>query len=117
MALTPLQVASALAEISYRRAEEDQALDISSVGGSDFSVGDLSAQGLILNGGYYYDDSTGFVGRVVNVGGTIYVVCRGTDLGSVWSGGDQPRMMELADGVRFELTIELPRCRFSRPVP
>jgi len=26
-------------------------------------------------------------------------------------------MMELADGVRFELTIELPRCRFSRPVP
>lgn len=23
----------------------------------------------------------------------------------------------LADGVRFELTIELPRCRFSRPVP
>jgi Ca2+-binding RTX toxin-like protein len=41
------------------------------------------APGNAAQGTYYYDDSTGFVGRVVENNGTVYVVFRGTDLGNL----------------------------------
>src|SRR6185437_13746696 len=81
--LSPLQVAAALAEISYRRAQADQALDISSLGASDVPLGDLTSQGLTQQGDYYYDDNTGFVGLVVQTADTVYVVFRGTDYQSL----------------------------------
>src|SRR6202012_1298870 len=46
------------------------------------SISALSQMGIQYDGGYWYDLNTGFVGRVVNAGGTIYVVYRGTDGGT-----------------------------------
>jgi hypothetical protein len=79
--LTPLQVAAALAEIAYRRAPEDQALNLVDIpGAEEFPLS--TPEGLTLDGGYYYHDATGFVGRVVQAAdGTIYVVLRGTVIG------------------------------------
>jgi hypothetical protein len=91
--LTQLQYAAALAEMVYRRSQDDQRLDITQTGGTipgeDVSLTDANKQPLFPPSltldpgtGYYYDDSTGFVGRVVrNPDGTIYVVFRGTDSG------------------------------------
>src|SRR5262245_19021984 len=77
MALTDLQVAAALAEMSYRRAERDQQLHVEDVNGSHVGV---SVSGLTLNDGFYYNDATGFVGNIVRANGKIFVVYRGTDM-------------------------------------
>jgi hypothetical protein len=83
--LDTLQEAAALAEQIYRRNPADQALDIVSAGGSipgsDLVLGP-APQGLTNVDNYYYDDSRGFVGRVVQTADTVYVVFRGTDLGA-----------------------------------
>jgi len=83
--LSSLQVAAALAEMVYRRAEQDQALQLSDIdqNAQDLPMGDLASQGLTKVDNYYYDDNTGFVGRVVTVGDTVYVVFRGTDYQSL----------------------------------
>jgi len=85
--LTQLQIATALAEDSYRRSSSDQALSLSDIapgaanlGLSGPSESDLTQMGMTSDGGYWYDDFTGFVGRVVNVNNTIYVTFRGTDM-------------------------------------
>jgi hypothetical protein len=83
---------AALAEQIYRRAAADQALEVGGIGlpGTDVDLGPSPPTGLTTvapgapdDGTYYYDDKTGFVGRVVQNAGTVYVVFRGTDLGSV----------------------------------
>jgi hypothetical protein len=78
--LSPQQIAAALAEIDYRRASADQTLKLSSLprGATDLA-GVKTPEGMTENGGYYYDDTTGFVGRVVEVNGKVYVAFRGTD--------------------------------------
>jgi hypothetical protein len=86
--LTQAQVAAALAEMSYRRAPQDQALDLSDIlpGATDANLSENPPQGLTTpdSSGYYYDDNTGFVGRVVETSDTVYVVFRGTDLGATF---------------------------------
>ena len=80
-----LQMAAALCEEIYRRATEDQQLTDNNlqVKAVDVSA-NLQGTGLVPTGdGWYYDNSTGFVGRVVSDGNTTYVVIRGTD----FSGG------------------------------
>jgi hypothetical protein len=78
--LSDLQVAAALAEEIYRRSPNDQALDIADIGAQKVDLSKNPPSGLKLQDDvYYYDDATGFVGRVVDGDGTIYVVFRGTD--------------------------------------
>ncbi len=79
MALTSrAEIAAALAEQVYRRASQDQALTDGEIGA--VAETDLAPAGLKQSDDYFYNDSTGFVGRVVDVGGTVYVVFRGTDM-------------------------------------
>src|SRR6266404_8174551 len=88
--LTQLEEAAALSEMVYRRSQDDQRLDITgtdgTIPGNDLLLVDpnspdpnnpvsLVPPNLTPDGtsGYYYDDSTGFVGRVVkDPSGTIY---------------------------------------------
>src|SRR5262249_40512688 len=83
--LTQAQIAAALCENVYRRSDNDQPLSLTDINAeaSDVNLSDASPQGLTTDGsGYWYDNSTGFVGRVVDVNGTVYVVFRGTDWGT-----------------------------------
>lgn len=87
--LSGIELAAALAEEIYRRADGDNPIDV---------VGDLGAtpidmrpfledaSGLHFNSNatpenqdYYFYSSKGFVGRVVEKDGVVYVVFRGTD--------------------------------------
>jgi hypothetical protein len=93
--LTPTQAAAALAEEIYRRDPADQALSLTDINPSYVnktlstdSVTALASMGIINKDGYYYDDSTGFVGQVVTDGTTTYVVYRGTDAGSSYLNSD-----------------------------
>src|SRR6266849_4912931 len=84
--LTDLQEAAALAEMVYRRNPADQAIDIVGTGGkipgTDLDLTANPPQGLTPAGGsgYYYDNATGFVGRVVETESADYVIFRGTDM-------------------------------------
>ena len=84
--LTQTQIAAALIENIYRRSQQDQPIEINNplIGGRDVDLGLSPPQGLskLDDSGYWYNNSTGFVGRVVEVGGTVYVVFRGTDIGT-----------------------------------
>ncbi len=79
MALTDLQVAAALDEQVYRRAAGDQPLSDGDIGATGISVG---VSGLTQDGNtaYYYNNATGFVGRIVQANGKVFVVLRGTDM-------------------------------------
>ena len=98
--LTPLQIATALSEDSYRRSDSDQAITLADLSQNATDVAlRTTPQGLTTDGsGYWYDDSTGFVGRVVSVNGTIYVVFRGTDIGTAGS------LSDTANGIANLLT-------------
>jgi hypothetical protein len=86
MAQLPTDVlyAAALAEMVYRRDPRDQAPELGGGGieGVDLDI-PVEPSGLTLVDGYYYDDDTGFVARVVvnDKTDTVFVVFRGTDLG------------------------------------
>ncbi|WP_316179578.1 calcium-binding protein [Bradyrhizobium sp. SZCCHNRI1009] len=82
MSLNELQTAAALAEQVYRRAAGDQQLsdaDIQVSGVTGLRAANIYEDG---NSAFYYDDTTGFAGRVVvnNTDDTVYVVFRGTDM-------------------------------------
>src|SRR4051812_11828256 len=82
MSLNELQTAAALAEQVYRRAAKDQQLtdaDIQVSGVTGLRAANIYEDG---NSAFYYDDATGFTGRVVvnNKDDTVYVVFRGTDM-------------------------------------
>jgi hypothetical protein len=97
--LTDLLLASALCEEIYRRDTREQSLgqsltpDYKPDGFQSFVSGVVEA--VVVRGGitglsednryYYYNDATGFVGRVVEANGKIFVVLRGTDLSSEFS--------------------------------
>lgn len=84
--LNPLQVAAGLAEMVYRRNINDQPLTIDDIGASDFAVNDIPTSLTLKDNGFYYDDSQGFVARVVSgPDGRIYVVLRGTDFGTIFN--------------------------------
>jgi len=78
--LTQEQIAAALSDNVYRWADQDQPITLANVPGASLQP-IVTPAGLTLNGGFYYDDSTGFVGTVTNVNGTIYVTFRGVDIG------------------------------------
>ena len=81
--LDPLKTSAALAEQVYRRAKEDQQLTDGDIGVRvvDGVFGNLQGPVLTTQGdGWYYNNATGFVGRVVSDGTTTYVVLRGTDM-------------------------------------
>jgi hypothetical protein len=74
-----LYIAAALAEQSYRRAAADQQIQDGDIGASGVS---LSPIGLQQDGtsAFYYNNATGFVGRVVIANGKVFVAFRGTDM-------------------------------------
>ena len=84
--LEPLQLAAALADEIYRRAPEDFAIDVlrdlnvARVDLRQASISTSYGNAIEQRGDYYYGIDTGFVGRVVEKGNTIYVVYRGTDM-------------------------------------
>ena len=78
-ALSDLQVASALAEMVYRRDPQDQAIDLPNIADASDLPGVVVSPPLKRVGNFFYDDATGFVGRVVQANGQVYVVFRGTD--------------------------------------
>ena len=67
MTLTDVQVAAALSEQVYRRDDFDQQLQLASIGATDKSDAVGEVIGFDLVDGYYYNDSTGFVGHVVEL--------------------------------------------------
>lgn len=80
--LAGIQLAAALAEEIYRRGTGDDPISISSdLGASAINHGILPGLELVStsSGDQYYYSSKGFVGRVVEKDGTVYVVFRGTD--------------------------------------
>jgi len=89
MSLTELETAAALAEEGYRRDPKDQQLADQGVNGANgIGVGGVQLSPTVLSGtnlksggdAFYYDDTTGFAGRVVTSGNTVFVVFRGTDM-------------------------------------
>ncbi len=78
--LTDLQVAAALSEQAYRRSNLDQQLTDEDIGVSDDVAGDLQGSPIVKVDGYYYNYATGFVGRILEANGKIFVVYRGTDV-------------------------------------
>jgi hypothetical protein len=86
--LTDQQVGAALADMIYRFNALDQPIDLADIGSegsvTDFKL-DETPNGLTPVDNFYYDNNTGFVGRVVQANGKIFVVFRGLDLaGSVF---------------------------------
>ncbi len=75
--LTDLQIAAALSEQAYRRSDLDQQLNNNDIGVADAVQ---SVSGMVEDGGYFYNYATGFVGRIVEANGKIFVVYRGTDV-------------------------------------
>ena len=87
MSLSDLQLAAALCEQVYRRADNDQQLDSSEDGNGGFGI-ELATVSLTRpswmtqDGVFYYNNATGFVAEVVKAGEKIFVVFRGSDLSS-----------------------------------
>jgi hypothetical protein len=80
--LTDTQIAAALSEQIYRRSDADQDLKDQDIGITRFITFGTAPTGLTAeDDGYYYNDATGFVGRVVEANDKIFVVFRGTDGG------------------------------------
>jgi hypothetical protein len=87
MALTLDQLlAAAFCEQVYRRADLDQ-----QIGNNDSTEGYLpglkapvietrTISGFTQQGGFYYNDQTGFVGQIIEANGSVFVVFRGSDL-------------------------------------
>lgn len=76
-----LHIAAALAEQSYRRADADQQIQNEDIGASNVSLtapmGGVQRDDIT---GFYYNNATGFVGRVVIANGKVFVAFRGTDM-------------------------------------
>jgi hypothetical protein len=85
--LTLLQMGAALCEQVYRRDDKDQQISDNDLNVQAVDVlSNLQGSGVVATGGgWYYDNSTGFVGRVVSDGTTTYVVFRGTDMSGGFS--------------------------------
>jgi hypothetical protein len=82
--LEDLEVAAALAEEIYRRNAKDQPIQLGDIANSKDDSDVVRPPSLTKDpSGFYYDDATGFVGQVVDANGKIFVVFRGTDLGSL----------------------------------
>ncbi len=77
---TDLQIAAALAENVYRRDNGDQQIQFADIDVDP--VTNLPVAGLTPQAGYYYNNTTGFVGSVTTKGNTAFITFRGTD----WSG-------------------------------
>ena len=77
MTLTNQQIAAALCEQVYRRSGTEQQLSNSDIGvvKTEFATSLFTE-----NDGYYYNNNSGFVGRIVEANGTVFVVFRGSDL-------------------------------------
>jgi Lipase (class 3) len=86
MTLTDLQMAAALCEQVYRRADNDQQLDSAEPPSSNGFGSPISNAAFVLpvgftaDNGYYYNNTTGFVAQVISTNGKIFVVYRGSDL-------------------------------------
>jgi hypothetical protein len=87
--LTDVQMAAALCEQVYRRADADQQLKYNEGFGNNIPtnatigqsvLASLEAKGFTYNNGFYYNNSTGFVGQIVEANAKIFVVFRGSDL-------------------------------------
>ena len=92
-ALTNTQIAAALCEEVYRRADEDQQIKYNEGFGNIVPVNTeldqtiisgLQAKGFTLDNGFYYNNTTGFVGQIIQAGGKTYVVFRSSDLSGSW---------------------------------
>jgi hypothetical protein len=81
-------VAAALSEEVYRRDTLDQKLSSNDYEGFGDSTPTnflgSSVAHFTYSDGYYYNYNTGFVGRVVEANGKIFVVLRGRDLSGGW---------------------------------
>lgn len=95
-ALTDLQMAAALCEQVYRRSDLDQQLGVlpqqappgalpEGFGGSDIIAHSSNINGFDNENGFYYNDDTGFVGRIIEANGKVFLVLRGSDLSGSWS--------------------------------
>jgi hypothetical protein len=89
--LSEAKIAAALSEQVYRRAKEDMAISDSdfadgfgiTINATEYARMDTKQTGLVADkDGYYYNYSTGFCARVVEIGDTIYIVYRGSDASS-----------------------------------
>lgn len=88
-ALTDEQIAAALCEKVYRRSDKEQPLTDAEI---EVSSEQLSTSGtqLSFDGGYYYNNNSGFVGRIVQASdGKVFVVFRGSDLSGSFLDGIQ----------------------------
>ena len=88
-ALTDVQMAAALSEQVYRRANIDQQLLNNDIGEQILLIPQAvnaavrwptAAGYAVTDQQFYYDDNTGFVGQIVRANGKIFVVYRGTDM-------------------------------------
>jgi hypothetical protein len=81
--LTDLQIAAALSEQAYRRAEQDQPLTDENIGVDNSDLGVLTR--FVADEGFYYNFASGFVGRVVETATQVFVVFGGSDAsGGAW---------------------------------
>ncbi len=87
--LTVLQMAAALCEEAYRRADNTSSSKYNEGFGdrapinkelSQSTLAVLQAKGFTLDNGFYYNNVTGFVGQIIEANGKIFVVFRGSDL-------------------------------------
>jgi len=87
-----LHIAAALAEQSYRRADADQQIQNEDIGASNVSLtapmGGVQRDDIT---GFYYNNATGFVGRVVIANGKVFVAFRGTDMAGAFRTSSPPR--------------------------
>lgn len=96
--LSGIELAAALAEEIYRRADGDNPIDIeldlnvTSVDLAEVSGLTRNEDATLENKEYYYYSEKGFVGRVVEKDGVVYVVFRGTDEASSFIDGFQKMM-------------------------
>jgi Ca2+-binding RTX toxin-like protein len=82
------QIAAALCEQVYRRADAEQQIENAEFEGAGLGTvtnvpvtdAQAASMGLTLNEGFLYNYNTGFVGRLVEANDKIFVVYRGSDL-------------------------------------
>jgi hypothetical protein len=94
MALTDVELAAALCEQVYRRDSLDQQLEFSEGFAETLVARENRISGFTQDAGFYYNNATGFVGRIVETDGKIFIVFRGSDLSDNFSAALLPALFE-----------------------